>query len=188
MLSRYLDGEATRSERLTLDAHLRDCEECQRLLASLTSTLQALQSMRVRTRPGLADSVIAALRSRSPAPDPPPQIPARRSLSPSLTVVPNLDQDGIEPPTTRGRLSSERRRMLRALIGYCLRRPQLRLTLPLGLSVGIALTLINKGYMIFNGRVDAEMCAVCALDFVIPFIALNVGLLVATRVTRRRRL
>jgi hypothetical protein len=73
-------------------------------------------------------------------------------------------------------------------VAYCVRRPQLRLTLPIGLSVGIILSLINKGYMIFNGRVDVEMCAVCALDFVIPFIALNVGLIVATRVTRRRRL
>jgi hypothetical protein len=68
------------------------------------------------------------------------------------------------------------------------RRPQLRLTLPLGLSLGIVLSFINKGYMIFNGRVDVEMCAVCALDFVIPFVALNVGLLLAARVAGRRRL
>jgi hypothetical protein len=54
--------------------------------------------------------------------------------------------------------------------------------------VGIALSLINKGYMIFSGNVDAEMCAVCALDFVIPFVALNAGLVLATRIAGRRRL
>jgi predicted anti-sigma-YlaC factor YlaD len=188
-LSRYLDGELTQPERLALEAHLDECPDCRGLLESLTRTLHALRSMPSTARAGLADSLIAALRAQSASHNAPVRL-ARGSGSPALTVVPDLPalaSDTVSPATPGARVRSASSRIARAVLGYCMRRPQLRLTLPLGLSVGIALSLINKGYMIFNGRVDAEMCAVCALDFVIPFLALNIGLLLTTRMAGRRR-
>jgi hypothetical protein len=187
MLSQYLDGELTQPQRLALETHLSDCPDCRRLLESLTGTVGALRSMRAHAKAGLAESVIAALRAQSPSHHGVPGASAWGSGSPVLTVVPGLGPDAVGHAAAAPGAHSSWRSIPRALLDYCLRRPQLRLTLPLGLSLGIALSLINKGYMIFNGRVDAEMCAVCALDFVIPFVALNVGLLLATRVAGRRR-
>jgi hypothetical protein len=81
------------------------------------------------------------------------------------------------------------RGVARALIDYCLRRPQLRLTLPLGLLVGIALSLINQGSMIFSGRANLlEVCLTCSPNFLVPFVALNIALLIAAPVARRRGL
>jgi hypothetical protein len=187
MLSQYLEGELTQPQRLALETHLGDCPDCRGLLESLTGTVDALRSLPAGARAGLADSVIAALRAQSPSHHGVPGAPARRSGSPMLTAVPDPGPDALGQTAAAHRAHSIWRSIPRALVDYCLRRPQLRLTLPLGLSLGIALSLINKGYMIFNGHVDAEMCAVCALDFVIPFVALNVGLLLATRVAGRRR-
>jgi hypothetical protein len=166
---------------------MRSCYRCRGLLESLRSTLQGLRSMQVSARPDLADSVIARLGASGPTPNT-TALASSQPGPPTLTVVPDLGRETVGAAMSSPQARSYRRRVVRAVVAYCLRRPQLRLTLPLGLSVGIALSLINKGYMIFNGRVDVEMCAVCALDFVIPFIALNVGLIVAGRVTRRRRL
>jgi anti-sigma factor RsiW len=187
MLSRYLDGDLTQPQRLALETHLGDCPDCRGLLESLTGTVDALGSMSAGVRAGLADKVIAALRAKGPSQPALPASSALRPGSPVLTVVPDPGPDVVGQTATAPRERSTWRSIPRALLAYCLRRPQLRLTLPLGLSLGIALSLINKGYMIFNGRVDAEMCAVCALDFVIPFVALNVGLLLAIRVAGRRR-
>jgi hypothetical protein len=67
-----------------------------------------------------------------------------------------------------------------------MRRAQLRLTLPLAIAVGVALSLLNQYDMIFGGRSSPlEVCVMCAPNFVIPFLALNVVLLVA-RLSRRR--
>lgn len=186
-VSRYLDDELGESERLGLDEHASGCGECSELVRSMRSTLRALRSMPSSTRSGLGDSVIAVLREGGPESAFAPRARASRAPSGVLSVVPDIASDAVTEAGARGDAHAPLLLMPRALLRYCLRRPQLRLTLPLGLLVGVALSLINKGYMIFEGRVDAEMCAVCALNFVIPFVALNIGLLVATRVTGRKR-
>jgi anti-sigma factor RsiW len=187
VLSRYLDGELERKECLTVEAHLRGCSDCRTLLESLRSAVEGLRSMRGTATNAIADSVIAALRKESPSQDAMQVLSSSSPRPPMLTVVPDRIADTVEPTNPGPPASSRRGPILRAVLAYCLRRPQLRLTLPLGLVVGIALSLINKGYMIFSGNVDVEMCAVCALDFVIPFVALNVGLVLATRIAGRRR-
>jgi hypothetical protein len=188
MLSRYLDGDLEREERLSIAAHLRDCSDCRELLESLRSAVGGLRSIRATATNRIADSVISALRTESPPQDVMPILSSSAPRSPTLTVVPDRAADTVEPTYAGHSSCSPRARIPRAVLAYCLRRPQLRLTLPLGLVVGITLALINKGYMIFSGSVDVEMCAVCALDFVIPFVALNVGLVLATRFAGRRRL
>jgi len=182
-LSRHLDGELSDRERRALEAHLGDCVRCRALWQSLSSTIRALGSLQTPTRPGVAGSVIAAVRASTPSQT---GAAARPQASPSLTVVRDAVSVANGLPTGGPESQASGPGVARALMGYCLRRPQLRLTLPLGLLVGIALSLINKGYMIFNGRVDLEMCAICGLDFVIPFVALNVGLLLAAHLARRR--
>jgi anti-sigma factor RsiW len=82
----------------------------------------------------------------------------------------------LSPPTSR---DAARRRFL-------LQRAQLRFTVPIGLLVGIALSLVNQGGMLLHGEIDLAMCAVCALDFLLPFVAMNVVLLATTRVLRGR--
>jgi hypothetical protein len=72
----------------------------------------------------------------------------------------------------------------RAAIRYCLQRSQLRLTVPTGLLVGAALTLVNQGGMLLHGGIDVGMCAICSLDFLLPFVALNVALVAASRRAR----
>jgi anti-sigma factor RsiW len=188
-LSRYIEGELTQSERVALEAHLSDCPDCRALLQSLTSTLQALRSMRPSARPGLADSVIAALRAKSPSQDLEPGLLLRHPGAPALTVVPDARSRRMQRATADSQAGPGWRRIGRALVGYCLRRPQLRLTLPLALLAGVALSVINQGSMIFGGRANLlEVCLQCSPNFVIPFVALNVGLFLATRVVSRRRL
>jgi hypothetical protein len=197
MLSRYIDGELEREERLSIEAHLRGCSDCRELLESLRNAVEGLRSIRATATNRIADSVISALRKESPSQDVMPVLSSKDVMpilsssaprSPTLTVVPDRAAGTVGPTNARHSSCSPRAPIPRAVLAYCLRRPQLRLTLPLGLVVGIALSLINKGYMIFSGNVDAEMCAVCALDFVIPFVALNAGLVLAMRIAGRRRL
>jgi ABC-type methionine transport system permease subunit len=71
-------------------------------------------------------------------------------------------------------------------VTYCLQRSQLRFTVPIGLLVGTALSLANKGAMLLQGQIDLQMCVVCALGYLLPFVAMNVVLLTATRLARRR--
>jgi hypothetical protein len=59
----------------------------------------------------------------------------------------------------------------------CLRRPRLRITVPIALLAGVAVSLVNHGGMLLSGHIDAQMCAICGLDFLVPFAALNVALL-----------
>lgn len=182
-LSQYLDGELAPRERLAMEAHLRGCPGCRGVLASLSQTIQALGSLPAEHRPGLADSVIAALRRESPQQDGVSKRSSRVTQSPALTVV-----RGAAEPSIAHRTPTGWPRGVRAALQYCLRRAQLRLTLPIALLVGVALSLINQGDMIFNGRLSVGMCASCALNFVVPFIALNIGLAMAMRVTKSRRI
>jgi hypothetical protein len=143
--------------------------------------------MHSSARPGLADSIIAGLRAKSPSQDLEPGLALRHPGAPALTVVPDLRLHGIERATAAAEARPGWRRVGRALVGYCLRRPQLRLTLPLALLTGVALSLINQGSMIFGGRANLFAdCLQCSPNFVIPFVALNVGLFLAARLAERR--
>jgi hypothetical protein len=188
-LSRYLEGDLSESERLALEGHLGECPDCRALLRSLNDTVDALGSLRAGARVGLADSVIAAVRAHDVSPG---TESARASLpqrSPALTLLPDW---GAKPTDVATGTRKVRRKLgggVRARLAYCLQWRKLRLTLTLSLLVGLALSLINQGNMIFGGRANVlAICLACSPNFVIPFVALNVGVLLATQVAPRRRL
>ena len=139
---------------------MRVCIPCRRMLESLSHTVHVLSTLRVRDRSGHAERFVAG-------------------LAPRLSLDGD-DGDGDDLPSRRGRRS-----WLRAAVRYCLRRSQLRYTVPIGLFVGAALSLANQGGMLVQGHIDLAMCAVCALDFLLPFVAMNVVLLSVTRLLRR---
>ena len=60
-----------------------------------------------------------------------------------------------------------------------------RWPLAFALVAGFVLSLINQGGMLFDGRIDFGMCAMCAANFAVPFVALNAALLVVLRIPTR---
>jgi anti-sigma factor RsiW len=165
-LSRYLDGDLRRDERKRLEDHLLRCARCRRLLASLASTLRALASLPQPEVPGLAEGIIAEIRAA----------------------------DAPSPALGGARAGSHRRAPahLRPSLGLAaahrwLQAARPRLTVPLALLVGTILTVVNQGGMLFAGRIDLRMCATCGLNFVVPFIALNLALVATTRLSGNRR-
>jgi hypothetical protein len=157
------------------------------MLASLERTVDALATLGTPARPGLAEAIIAAIPPESSHENGASRSDPPRERAPALRVV-----RGTLAESDRRRFAftgpGGRTRRLGALLGYCVRRPQLRLTLSLALVVGIVLSLINQGNMIFSGH-DAflAICLNCAPNFVVPFLALNAALLIASRLARPRR-
>jgi hypothetical protein len=72
---------------------------------------------------------------------------------------------------------SERRLAIREGIDYCLQRRNLRRTLRIAAIVGVILTLINQGSVIAAGDATTATWIRCALNFVVPFVVSNAGLL-----------
>lgn len=64
---------------------------------------------------------------------------------------------------------------------YCARRENLRDTVRIALVVGVVLTLINHGDVIAAGDATSLTWVRCALNFVVPFVVSNVGLLSGRR-------
>jgi hypothetical protein len=73
-------------------------------------------------------------------------------------------------PTTR-------RERLEDAIGYCLERAHLRRTLRIALVVGIVLTAINQLDVLVSGDAGTATYVKCGLNFVVPFVVSNLGLL-----------
>lgn len=64
---------------------------------------------------------------------------------------------------------------------FCLQRRNLRRTLPIALVVGVVLTVINQGGVIAAGDATTGTWVRCALNFVVPFLVSNAGLLSGRR-------
>jgi hypothetical protein len=65
----------------------------------------------------------------------------------------------------------------RAAVTYCGRREHLGRTLRIALVVGIVLTSINQLDVILGGEATAATWIKCGMNFVVPFIVSNLGLL-----------
>jgi hypothetical protein len=69
----------------------------------------------------------------------------------------------------------------RAALAYCSRREHLRRTVRIALVVGVVLTAINQLDVILRGDATAATWLKCAMNFAVPFIVSNLGLLTARR-------
>jgi hypothetical protein len=65
----------------------------------------------------------------------------------------------------------------RAALAYCRRREHLRRTLRIALVVGIVLTAINQLDVILRGDATLATWIKCGLNFAVPFVVSNLGLL-----------
>jgi hypothetical protein len=79
-----------------------------------------------------------------------------------------------------------RRRVAKA-ITPCLVRPTLRRTLTIAGIVGCVLTLINEGDVLIGGHATAGTAVKIVLNFCVPFIVSNLGVIAATRASARNR-
>ncbi len=66
---------------------------------------------------------------------------------------------------------------LRVALAYCGKREHLRRTLRIALVVGIVLTAINQLDVILRGDATVITFVKCGLNFAVPFIVSNLGLL-----------
>jgi len=66
---------------------------------------------------------------------------------------------------------------LRAALSYCARRQHLRRTVRIALVVGVVLTAINQLDVILGGDATTATWVKCGLNFVVPFVVSNLGLL-----------
>ncbi len=70
---------------------------------------------------------------------------------------------------------------MREACAFCLQRRNLRRTVRIALVVGVVLTLINQGGVIASGHASVVTGVRCALNFVVPFLVSNAGLLSGRR-------
>lgn len=77
-----------------------------------------------------------------------------------------------EPPTP-----ALKGRRLSSALRYCATGERLRRTVGIALVVGVVLTAINQLDVILAGRATAGTAVKCALNFVVPFVVSNLGLL-----------
>lgn len=71
--------------------------------------------------------------------------------------------------------------LVREACAYCLQRRNLRRTLRIACVVGVLLTLINQGDVITSGDATTATWVRCVLNFVVPFVVSNAGLLSGRR-------
>ncbi len=65
----------------------------------------------------------------------------------------------------------------RAALAYCLRPAHRRKTVRIALIVGLLLTVVNQAGVITGGDATLATWVRCGLNFVIPFVVSNLGLL-----------
>jgi hypothetical protein len=73
--------------------------------------------------------------------------------------------------------TESRRAWLSEACAFCLQRRNLRRTLPIALVVGVVLTAINQSGVIAAGHATAATWVRCGLNFLVPFLVSNAGLL-----------
>lgn len=70
---------------------------------------------------------------------------------------------------------------MRAAIGYCLRPEHLRRTARIAVVVGTILMVINQGNVILGGDATTLTWVKTGLDYCVPFVVSNLGLLAGRR-------
>jgi hypothetical protein len=65
----------------------------------------------------------------------------------------------------------------RDVLRYCFQRRHLRRTVRIALVVGVVLTAINQLDVILSGDATPTTWVKCGLNFLVPFVVSNLGLL-----------
>jgi hypothetical protein len=133
------------------------------MLRSIATTVRALGMLRSPSSAGLADAIISTLRAGE----------SGHSATEPLTVEAGA-------PRRRRRQFADR------LTRSQWHRAWLRVTVPVAVILGIGLSLVNQGGMLLSGEIDLRMCAICGLDFLLPFAALNIVLAIAANIAKDR--
>jgi hypothetical protein len=171
ILSRFADNDLDEGARRRVASHVCDCDRCRQRVGSLAGTVRLLGSIGETVPADLAESTIAALRADD-----------LDDKAPSLTLI---EASGQQP--SRGRGLASWPGGAQAALRYCLSRSQLSLTVPITIVAGVVLTVVNMGGMLARGRIDVGMCLMCATDFLVPFVAVNLVLLIGLRARWLRR-
>jgi hypothetical protein len=77
--------------------------------------------------------------------------------------------------------SGTRAAALREAVAVCCQRAHLRRTIRIAAVVGVVLTAINEGDVLIEGKASTATAAKIAMNFLIPFIVSNLGLLAGGR-------
>jgi len=77
----------------------------------------------------------------------------------------------------RCRVPDHRRQAIGEALAYCREPKHLRRTIRVAAVVGVVLTMINQSGPIFSGHPGVGTWIRTALNFVVPFVVSNVGLL-----------
>lgn len=107
------------------------------------------------------------MTGRSTIPDAEPPVP-RPASNPVVSAAARV---AIAPTRER----------LRAALEVCADPANLRRTIPIALVVGVVLTLINQLDIFVAGRASALTAVKIGLNFCVPFVVSNVGLLAGKR-------
>jgi hypothetical protein len=86
-----------------------------------------------------------------------------------------------DPSSSHEAHMARRRSAVWDAFAYCAQRHHLRRTVRIAIVVGIILTLVNQGSVIAGGHATAATWFRCALNFIVPFLVSNAGLLSARR-------
>ena len=96
-----------------------------------------------------------------------------------------LDRDWLLPLKRGAFIQRERvariGELARETVLFCGQRRNLTRTVRIALVVGVLLTAINQGGVLFGGRATAATWIRCGLNFLVPFLVSNAGL-----ISRRR--
>jgi hypothetical protein len=77
--------------------------------------------------------------------------------------------------------------LARDAVRFCAAREHLGRTVRIALVVGLVLTAINEGDIIVSGEATATTGVKIGLNFIVPFIVSNLGLLAGRRTPVARR-
>ena len=149
-LCAYRDDALPDGEARVVHDHLARCAECRGSLAELTAMATHLRASTAPAPEGLAERVIAYLDAESAA--------ARLSV---------ISAD------------SDHRRPGRAALAWQVTRQHLWRTLPLAFVIGLLITLLKDLGALLAEGLTLETCTICGANFVVAFVVLNLGLLLA---------
>ena len=89
--------------------------------------------------------------------------------------------------TTADHPGERLRRRLVDGIAPCLERANVRRTITIALVVGCVLTLVNEGDVLLEGHATGRTVVKIVLNFCVPFVVSNLGLLAGSRTARDAR-